>query len=191
VNPLDEVRAWYGEAVETGLPEPNTMALATASTDGMPSVRFVLLKGFDERGVQFFTNYESRKGRELEANPRAAMAMYWQPLARQLRLEGRVEVLDAAESDAYFASRAPGSQIGAWASPQGRPIPDREWLESRVAEAHDRFGLDAIPRPPHWGGYRLVPDAIELWQGQPNRLHDRRHFLRQDDGTWLEERLSP
>jgi pyridoxamine-phosphate oxidase len=133
-NPLELVADWYGEAVAAGLPEPSAMALATATPDGAPSVRFLLLKGIDEHGVQFFTNYESRKGRELAENPRAALAMFWQPLQRQVRMEGRVEVLDDAESDAYFATRARGSRIGAWASMQGRAIPDREWLEARVAE---------------------------------------------------------
>jgi pyridoxamine 5'-phosphate oxidase len=190
-NPLELVRDWYGEAVAAGLPEPSAMALATATPDGAPSVRFLLIKGIDDDGVQFFTNYESRKGRELAENPRAALAMFWQPLQRQVRLEGPVEVLDTAESDAYFQTRARGSRIGAWASLQGRTIPDREWLESRVAEAEARYPDDDVPRPPYWGGYRLVPDAVELWQGRPNRLHERRHFLRGPDGEWREELLSP
>ena len=191
VDPLSQVREWYGEAVAAGLPEPNATALATATRDGAPSVRFVLLKGIDEDGVRFFTNYESRKGRELAENPRAALAMYWQPLQRQVRMEGPVEVLGAGESDAYYSSRARGSRIGAWASLQGRAIPDRDWLDARVAEAEARFPEDDVPRPPYWGGYRLVPDAVELWQGQPSRLHDRTHWLRGPDGTWHEERLAP
>jgi pyridoxamine 5'-phosphate oxidase len=190
VNPLEHVRAWLGEALAAGLPEPTAMALATATPAGAPSVRFLLLKGVDERGVRFFTNYESRKGRELAVNARAAIAMYWQPLQRQLRVEGPIEVLSAEESDDYFATRPRGAQIGAWASPQGRPIPDREWLEARVAEAAARFAGEDVPRPPYWGGYRLVPDAVELWQGRASRLHDRRHFVRAADG-WREERLSP
>jgi pyridoxamine 5'-phosphate oxidase len=190
-EPLELVRAWFEEAVAAGLPEPSAMALATATPDGAPSVRFLLLKGIDAQGVEFFTNYESRKGRELAENPRAALAMFWQSQQRQVRMEGRVEVLPGAESDAYFASRAHGSRIGAWASLQGRAIPDREWLEARVAETEARFPEDEVPRPPYWGGYRLVPDAIELWQGRPNRLHERRHFLRGPDGTWTEELLSP
>lgn len=191
LKPLELVEAWYGEAVAAGLPEPSAMALATATPDGAPSVRFLLLKGFDAEGVQFFTNYESRKGRELAQNPRAALAMFWQSMQRQVRMEGRVEVLGEEESDAYFSSRARGSRIGAWASLQGRAIPDREWLEARVAEAEARFPDDDVPRPPYWGGYRLVPDAIELWQGRPSRLHERRHFLRGPDGAWREQLLSP
>jgi pyridoxamine 5'-phosphate oxidase len=190
-NPLGLVEDWYGEAVAAGLPEPSAMALATATPDGSPSVRFLLLKGIDDDGVQFFTNYESRKGRELAENPRAAVALFWQALQRQVRMEGVVTPLAAGASDAYFATRARGSRIGAWASLQGRPIPDREWLEARVAEAEARFPADDVPRPPYWGGYRLVPDAIELWQGRPNRLHERRHFLRGADGTWTETLLSP
>jgi pyridoxamine 5'-phosphate oxidase len=190
-NPLDALRAWYAEALAAGLPEADAMALATASPDGAPSVRFVLLKGIDDDGVQFFTNYESRKGRELAENPRAALAMYWQPLQRQVRLEGRVEVLPAEESDTYYASRARGSKIGAWASLQGREMPDRAWLEARVAEAEARFGDGDVPRPPYWGGYRLRPDAVELWQGRSNRLHERTHWLRQADGSWREALLAP
>jgi pyridoxamine 5'-phosphate oxidase len=190
-DPLDRLRAWYAEAVAAGLPEPEAMALATATPEGAPSVRFVLLKAIDDRGIQFFTNYESRKGRELAANPRAAVTAYWQPLHRAVRAEGVVEVLSARESDAYFASRGRDSRIGAWASPQGRPIPDRAWLEARVAEAAARFADGDVPRPEHWGGYRLVPDAVELWQGRPGRLHDREHFVREPDGRWRVERLSP
>ena len=191
MDPLEHVQIWYAAAVDAGLAEPNAMALATATPDGAPSVRFVLLKGIDERGVEFFTNYESRKGAELAANPRAAVALYWQPLQRQVRVEGRVEVLSAAESDSYFASRPRGSRIGAWASAQSRPIPDRTWLEARVAETERRFGDGDVPRPPYWGGYRLVPHALELWEGRPNRLHDRTRFERAPDGAWRAQRLSP
>src|SRR4051812_32393785 len=166
------------------------MALATASPDGAPSVRFVLLKGIDERGVEFFTNYESRKARELAANPRAALAILWKPLQRQVRLEGRVEAVAPEESDAYFATRSRGSQLGAWASRQSEAIPDRAWLERRVAEFGERFP-GTVPRPPHWGGYLLVPDAIEFWEGRPNRLHDREAFTRAPDGAWHARRLSP
>jgi pyridoxamine 5'-phosphate oxidase len=191
VDPLALVAAWYGEAVEAGLPEPNAAALATATPDGRPSVRFVLIKGIEADGVRVFTNYESRKGRELAANPRAALAIHWQPLQRQVRLEGPVSVLPEADSDAYFASRARGSRLGAWASPQGREIPSREWLETRVDEASSRFPGEQVERPPYWGGYLVRPDAIELWQGRPNRLHDRRSFLLGADGGWTESRLAP
>jgi pyridoxamine 5'-phosphate oxidase len=190
-QPLGLVREWYEEAVAAGLAEPTAMALATATADGAPSVRFVLHKGIDDDGVRFFTNYESRKGRELAANPRAALAIHWQPLNRQVRMEGAVERLPEADSDAYFGSRARGSRIGAWASPQSREIPSRQWLEERAAEADARFGGDEVPRPPYWGGYLLRPVAVELWQGRPDRLHDRRRFLRGEDGAWTEQRLAP
>jgi pyridoxamine 5'-phosphate oxidase len=191
LDPLRHVRAWYRSALQAGLREPEAMALATASPDGVPSVRIVLLKGIDDRGIQFFTNYESRKGRELAANPRAAVALYWQPLQRQLRLEGSVERLTPAESDAYFGSRPRGSRLGAWASRQGRVLAGRHELEAALAAAAARYPGEDVPRPEYWGGYRLVPQAIELWEGRPNRLHDRQHFVRQPDGSWRTERLSP
>jgi pyridoxamine 5'-phosphate oxidase len=189
-HPLLRVRDWFEEAAASGIIEAERMALATATPDGRPSVRIVLLKGIDEDGIRFFTNYGSRKGRELDANPRAAATLYWQPLYRAARLEGAVERLPAAESDAYFASRPRGAQLGAWASRQGSPIGDRAELEARVAELDARFP-DTVPRPDFWGGYRLRPDAVELWQGRPDRLHDREHFLLQPDGSWVAERLSP
>jgi pyridoxamine 5'-phosphate oxidase len=190
-DPLDRLRGWYEHAVAAGLPEPEAMALATATPAGSPSVRFVLLKAIDARGVEFFTNYESRKGRELAANPRAALAILWKPLQRQVRLEGDVEVLPAEDSDAYFASRGRGSQLGAWASEQSRPIASREALEERLAAADARFAGADVPRPPYWGGYRLVADAVEFWEGRPNRLHDRAAFRRVAGGGWSQERLSP
>jgi pyridoxamine 5'-phosphate oxidase len=189
-SPLAEVRAWYEEAVAAGLPDADTMALATATPAGRPSVRYVLLKGIDDEGIRFFTNYESRKGRELDANPRAAVALYWQPLHRSVRLEGPVERLTPAESDGYFATRDRGSQLGAWASDQGTAIGGREELDAALRAADRRFPGE-VPRPRYWGGYRLRPDAVELWQGRPNRLHDRLHFLRAADGSWRSERLSP
>jgi pyridoxamine 5'-phosphate oxidase len=188
-EPLAQFHQWYSGAVAAGVVEPEAMALATASADGMPSVRFVLLKGIDERGVEFFTNYESRKGRELIANPRAALAVLWKPLQRQVRLEGAVEVLSPEESDAYFATRSRGSQLGAWASRQSEVIPDREWLEARLRETDAEYPGE-VPRPPHWGGFRLLPTAIEFWEGRPNRLHDRALFTR-EDGAWTAQRLSP
>jgi pyridoxamine 5'-phosphate oxidase len=188
-DPLEQFRHWYEYAVAAGLPEPEAMALATATPDGAPSVRFVLLKGIDARGVEFYTNYESRKGRELAANPRAALAVLWKPLQRQVRLEGPVEQLTPAESDAYFATRSRGSRLGAWASDQSREIPDREWLDARLAELEARYP-EEVPRPPHWGGYVLRPEAIEFWEGRPNRLHDRELFTR-SEGGWTSVRLSP
>ena len=178
-DPLAQFSEWYEHAVAAGVVEPEAMALATATADGAPSVRFVLLKGIDERGVEFFTNYESRKGRELIANPRAALAMLWKPLQRQVRLEGPVEVLTPEESDAYFASRSRGSQLGAWASRQSEAIPDREWLEARLAEV-DAAYPETVPRPPHWGGFRLLPRRDRVLGGppappaRPRGVHPRR-----------------
>jgi pyridoxamine 5'-phosphate oxidase len=189
-DPLAAVRAWYDEAVAAGLPDPDTMALATADAAGRPSVRFVLLKGIDERGIRFFTNYGSRKARELEVNPNAAVTLYWHPLHRSVRLEGPVERLAADESDAYFASRPRGAQLGAWASDQGTVLRDRDELEARLRAAEARFP-EAVPRPEGWGGYLLRPTAIELWTGRPNRLHDRESFVLQPDGTWRAARLAP
>jgi pyridoxamine 5'-phosphate oxidase len=188
-DPLGQFQHWYEHAVAAGLPEPEAMALATATPEGVPSVRFVLLKGIDDRGVEFFTNYESRKARELIANPRAALAILWKPLQRQVRLEGPVEQLSAEASDAYFATRSRGSQLGAWASRQSDTIPDRVWLENRLTEFTAQYP-DTVPRPPHWGGFLLRPDAIEFWEGRPNRLHDRELFTRDERG-WTSVRLSP
>jgi pyridoxamine 5'-phosphate oxidase len=189
-DPLEQLAHWYEHAVAAGLPEPEAMALATTTPEGAPSVRFVLLKGIDARGVEFYTNYESRKGRELAANPRAALAILWKPLQRQVRVEGQVERLPAEESDAYFATRARGSRLGAWASRQSAEIPDREWLEARLAQAEAEYPGDDVPRPDYWGGYVLRPDAIEFWEGRPNRLHDRELFTRAAGG-WTARRLSP
>jgi len=189
VDPLARVRDWLAEAAAAGVPEPSGAALATASPDGRPSVRYVLVRGVDERGLRFFTNYGSRKGRELDANPYAALALWWPGMQRQLRVEGPIERLGAEESDAYFASRGRGSRLGALASRQGSVIPGREVLDARVAELGERYG-EEIPRPDWWGGYLLRPDAIEFWEGRANRLHDRTHYLRDGDG-WRSERLSP
>jgi pyridoxamine 5'-phosphate oxidase len=191
VGPLQRVKAWYEEAVAAGVVEPEIMALATADPDGRPSVRMVLLKGIDERGIRFFTNYESRKGRELAANPRAAVAIHWQPLGRQVRMEGPVERLSGEESDAYFASRPPGSRIGALASRQGTVLRSREELEDRAAELAARYGDGPVPRPDWWGGYLLRPEAVEFWEHRENRLHERVHFLLEPDGSWRTDRLSP
>ena len=191
-QPLGLVREWYQEAVAAGIAEPTAMALATATGEGTPSVRFVLHKGIDDDGVRFFTNYESRKGRELAANPRAALAIHWQPLNRQVRMEGVVERLPDADSDAYYASRARGSRIGAWASPQSREIPSREWLEERAAEADARFPGEDVPRPAYWGGYLVVPNRFEFWQGRKGRLHDRfRYSWVATQQRWQVDRLAP
>lgn len=189
-DPLALFGRWFDEAVVAQLHEPNAMALATSTPDGRPSVRVVLLKGMDDGGMTFFTNYDSRKGLELDANPRAAAVMLWHPLQRQVRVEGAVTRLDEADSDAYFDSRPRGSQIGAVASPQSRRIAGREVLRERVAEVEQFFeGID-VERPAVWGGYRLSPESVEFWQGRQDRLHDRLRFVRQGD-SWTRERLAP
>lgn len=191
MDPLAEARRWYVEAVAAGVPEANSMALATTGPDGRPCVRFLLFKSLDERGVGFHTNYESRKGRELAANPRAALAVFWQPLGRQVRMEGTVARLPPEESDAYFATRPRERQLGAWASRQGSVLPSRETLEARVRELSEQFGDAPVPRPEWWGGYLLRPDVIELWERGPERLHDRMHFGLRPDGGWDAVRLAP
>lgn len=189
-NPLKQFEAWYGEALGSGVPEADAMTLATATTDGAPDARIVLLKSFDGRGFVFFTNYQSRKAEELAANGRACLLFYWLPLKRQVRIEGTVEKVSAAESDDYFHTRPWGSKLGAWASDQSRVITSRENLEKRFAEFELEFA-DNVPRPPHWGGYRLIPTAIEFWQGRDNRLHDRIRYRLQQDKSWRIERLAP
>lgn len=189
-NPVEQFRKWFDEALEAGQPEPEAMALATTGDDG-PSVRFVLLKAFDHRGFVFYTNYHSRKGAELGGRPRAALAWRWALLDRQVRVSGLVERVSAEESDAYFASRPRGSAIGAWASEQSTVIPDRSVLEARVTELEARFGTEAQPpRPPWWGGFRVLPRRFEFWQARTNRLHDRFQYRPGDTG-WVIERLSP
>ena len=190
-DPLSMFEEWFAEAAESGLVEPNAMTLATASPEGKPSARVVLLKDFDATGFSFFTNYASRKGQEIAANPFAALTFWWGPLERQIRIEGRVEKLDAAASDAYFASRPQGSRLGAWVSHQSAVIPDRTVLEQRLAELTAQYGDEAPPRPPFWGGYRVIPAVYEFWQGGLHRLHDRLRYTRRDDGTWELVRLSP
>jgi len=186
---LTQLRRWLDEAARAGLPEPNAMVLATAGADGVPGARTVLLKEADERGLAFFTNLGSRKGRELAENPRAALVFPWHPMQRQVVIDGLVEPVATEEADAYFASRPRGSRLGAVASPQSRPIADRDDVERRYAEL-DAAHPDEVPRPEWWGGLRVVPDAVEFWQGRPDRLHDRLRFRREAPG-WVTERLAP
>lgn len=188
-DPIQQFQRWFDQAIAAQLPEPNAMTLATATSNGTPSARIVLLKGLDERGFVFYTNYESRKGQALAENPQAALVFLWAVLERQVRIEGRVEKIAAAETDTYFQSRPLESRLGAWASDQSRVIPNREVLEQRFAELKATYA-DEIPRPPHWGGYRVMPHQIEFWQGRTSRLHDRLRY-RLEQGNWLIERLAP
>jgi pyridoxamine 5'-phosphate oxidase len=189
-DPLDQFRIWFDQALNAELPEPNAMTLASVGADGRPSTRIVLIKGFDARGIVWYTNYHSRKGRELAQQPFAALQFHWVELERVVRIEGRVEPVDAAESDAYFASRPLDSRLGAWASPQSEVIGSRAVLVAAAAKAAVQHGMNP-PRPPHWGGYRLQPDRWEFWQGRKSRLHDRLRYRLDAQGRWLRERLAP
>ena len=191
-NPIRQFEKWFQELPAAGVNEQDSisMTLATATTDGLPGARIVLMKSYDDRGFVFYTNYNSRKGNELTDNARACLLFYWSALWRQVRIEGAVEKVSQEESEQYFHSRPLGSKTGAWASNQSQPIANRTELEKRFEEFDLKFA-DNVPRPPHWGGYRVIPEVIEFWQGQKNRLHDRLRYTRQADDSWLIERLAP
>lgn len=190
-DPFAQFETWWQQARETKIMEPNAMTLATASADGVPSARIVLLKGFDPNGFVFFTNYSSYKGLQLAENPKACLVFFWKELERQIRITGLVAQIASEESDTYFQSRPEGSRIGAWASPQSQVIESRVWLDEVYKKlSDDMHGVD-IKRPPHWGGYRVMPVVVEFWQGRPSRLHDRLQYTLESDGTWKRERLAP
>ncbi|HEY9804895.1 MAG TPA: pyridoxamine 5'-phosphate oxidase [Leptolyngbyaceae cyanobacterium] len=189
-NPFIQFKKWFEQALAAQLPEPNAMTIATTTPDGTPSARMVLLKDFDERGFVFFTNYNSRKGQELAQNPQAAIVFWWAELERQVRILGSVEKVSESESDYYFESRPAKSRLGAWASNQSEIITSREVLEQRMQELQSKYENQEIPRPPHWGGLRVIPTEIEFWQGRSSRLHDRLLYTL-DDGSWKIQRLSP
>ena len=190
-SPFLQFADWWQQAIESEIDEVNAMTLATASLEAVPSARIVLLKGYDEKGFVFYTNYESAKGRELAENPKASLLFFWKELERQIRITGIVEKVSAAESDEYFLSRPTGSQIGAWASPQSHVIENRSWLEKQVKMLEEKFSTEAVTRPSHWGGYRVKPVIIEFWQGRSSRLHDRLQYSLQENGSWKIERLAP
>lgn len=191
LHPISQFQKWWDQAIATEILEPNAMTLATASADGLPSARVVLIKDFDERGFVFFTNYNSYKGIQVEENPKACLVFYWKELERQVRIMGVVEKVPEVESDAYFHSRPVGSRIGAWASPQSQVINDREWLEQEFERKKAQFSDGQVPRPPHWGGYLVKPAIIEFWQGRFSRLHDRIQYTLEENGDWKIERLAP
>ncbi len=188
---IEQFTMWWSEAMRSEISEVNAMTLATITASGLPDARIVLLKGYDESGFVFFTNYESRKGKELAQNPAACLVFFWKELERQIRITGSVEKVSAAESDDYFFSRPEGSRIGAWASPQSSIIKSREVIEKNAANYQQQFSNGKIDRPPHWGGYRVKPASIEFWQGRPSRLHDRLLYTKNENGEWKIERLAP
>ncbi len=189
-NPIAQFHSWFDAAVAAQLPEPNAMTIATATPDGIPSARVVLLKDVDDRGFVFFTNYNSHKGQELTNNPHGAIVFLWTELERQVRIQGRVEKIAPAESDEYFYSRPPGSRLGAWASNQSEVVRGREVLDQQLADLEAKYANQEIPRPEHWGGFRVIPSMIEFWQGRSSRLHDRLRY-RRIEGAWVIDRLSP
>lgn len=190
-DPLAQFDKWWQEAINAGIEEPNAMTLATSAADGMPDARIVLLKGFNEKGFAFYTNYNSVKGQQLLENPRATLVFFWKELERQVRISGLVSLAPGKMSDDYFASRPEGSRIGAWASPQSETIDNREWLEENEKRIAEVWAGKTIPRPAHWGGYLVKPVRIEFWQGRPSRLHDRFQYSLQNSGAWKIERLAP
>jgi pyridoxamine 5'-phosphate oxidase len=190
-NPFRQFEQWFEQALAAQLLEPNAMTLATVTPSGLPDARIVLLKGFDDRGLVFYTNYRSQKGQELAANPHAALVFLWGDLERQVRIRGSVEKATATETDIYYQSRPLGSKLGAWASTQSEVIPSREFLEHRMAELEIQYKDQEVPRPDHWGGFRVVPTEFEFWQGRPSRLHDRLRYQLQVDGGWKIDRLAP
>jgi pyridoxamine 5'-phosphate oxidase len=190
-NPFQQFQIWFEQAVSAQLPEPNAMTIATINAEGKPSARMVLLKDFDERGFTFFTNYDSNKGQQLSETPWAALVFWWAQLERQVRVEGSVEKVSPQESDEYFSIRPLTSQLGAWASPQSQILASREELEERFDRLKEQYTGKNIPRPPHWGGFRVVPNTIEFWQGRPSRLHDRLRYRLSQEGSWIRERLAP
>jgi pyridoxamine 5'-phosphate oxidase len=190
-NPIGQFEKWWHEAVNSQIAEVNAMTLATASGDGMPSARIMLLKGFDKNGFVFFTNYKSYKAMHLEENPKACLVFFWKELERQVRITGLVKRVPEKESDEYFLSRPVGSQVGAWTSNQSQVIESRQWLEDRYLKLTEEFKQKELKRPAHWGGYLVTPVIVEFWQGRPSRLHDRIQYTLENDGTWTIERLSP
>jgi pyridoxamine 5'-phosphate oxidase len=190
-DPFIQFKVWFDQVVSTSIIEPNAMTLATVGANGQPKARIVLLKHFDNRGFTFFTNYNSHKGQELEQTPQAALVFWWGELERQIRIEGSIEKVDIAESDGYFSLRPWESRLGAWASQQSEVIESRDILEKRLEKLKSEYADLTVPRPPHWGGFRLIPDLLEFWQGRPSRLHDRLCYRRLKEGQWLRERLSP
>ncbi len=190
-SPFRQFDAWFADAQAANIPDPNAMTVATTTPDGRPSARIVLLRGYDERGFVFYSNYESRKGQELAENPVAALVFFWPALERQIRITGAVAQASRDETDRYFRGRPRGSRLGAWASPQSAVIAGRAVIEDRLRGLEQQYPGNDIPTPPHWGGYRVAPDAFEFWQGRPSRLHDRLRYTRQPDGSWRIDRLAP